>query len=57
MDLRNNGYFEKVVDGAAPGAPYYYRLEGRERPDPASRFQPEGVHGPSQVVDSAFRLA
>jgi maltooligosyltrehalose trehalohydrolase len=31
---------------------YRYVLDGRvERPDPASRFQPDGVHGPSEVVD------
>jgi len=36
-----------------PGTKYLYRLEGgRELPDPASRFQPEGVHGPSQLVDT-----
>ena len=34
---------------------YVYRLDGqKERPDPASRFQPQGVHGPSQVVDPRF---
>ncbi len=49
------GYFEAEVDGAAPGALYKYRLNGdTERPDPASRCQPQGVHGPSQVVDPAF---
>ncbi|HEY8715343.1 MAG TPA: malto-oligosyltrehalose trehalohydrolase, partial [Candidatus Acidoferrum sp.] len=33
-------------------ARYFYRFDdGRDRPDPASRFQPEGVHGPSQLVD------
>ena len=32
------------------GTRYLYRLDdGRELPDPASRFQPEGVHGPSQL--------
>ncbi|MGH9447186.1 MAG: malto-oligosyltrehalose trehalohydrolase, partial [Terriglobia bacterium] len=31
---------------------YRYVLDGhKERPDPASRFQPQGVHGPSQIVD------
>ena len=35
-----------------PGDRYWYRLDGdRTLPDPASRFQPEGVHGPSQVID------
>ena len=40
-----------------PGTRYFYVLDGeRRRPDPASRAQPEGVHGPSQVIDpSAFR--
>jgi maltooligosyltrehalose trehalohydrolase len=47
-----DGYFAAHVGGVAPGARYMYRLDGRDpRPDPASRFQPEGVHGPSEVVD------
>ena len=45
------GYWRARSD-AKPGMKYFYRLDGdRERPDPASRFQPEGVHGPSQIVD------
>jgi maltooligosyltrehalose trehalohydrolase len=42
---------------AAPGTRYLFRLpDGRELPDPASRFQPDGVHGVSAVVDTnAFR--
>lgn len=48
------GYHAAVVEGVEPGSRYLLRLDGRlERPDPASRFQPEGVHGPSQVVDPA----
>ncbi|GIV88761.1 MAG: malto-oligosyltrehalose trehalohydrolase [Chloroflexus sp.] len=44
-----------VVTEAPPGTRYRYRLDGqRERPDPASRCQPEGVHGPSAVVDHHF---
>ncbi len=40
---------------AAPGQLYTLRLDGGPpRPDPASRFQPQGVHGPSAVVDPAF---
>ncbi|MEW6681455.1 MAG: malto-oligosyltrehalose trehalohydrolase [Nitrospirota bacterium] len=47
-----DGYFEGLVADVAPGSRYWYVLDGRvERPDPASRFQPEGVHGPSEVVD------
>jgi maltooligosyltrehalose trehalohydrolase len=49
------GYHQAVAESVGPGAHYFYRLEGeKERPDPASRFQPEGVHGPSQVVDPRF---
>jgi maltooligosyltrehalose trehalohydrolase len=52
---RTRGYHEAVVEGVEPGTLYRYRLDGAlERPDPASRFQPEDVHGPSQVVDSHF---
>jgi maltooligosyltrehalose trehalohydrolase len=49
------GYYHGIVEGVAPGSLYQYRLDGeRERPDPASRFQPQGVHGPSQVMDIHF---
>ena len=41
---------------AWPRRPLLVRLDGdRLRPDPASRFQPDGPHGPSEVVDPAFR--
>jgi maltooligosyltrehalose trehalohydrolase len=52
------GYHAGRVDGAGAGTLYRFRLGGgRETvPDPASRFQPEGPHGPSMVVDpSAYR--
>jgi maltooligosyltrehalose trehalohydrolase len=46
------GYWETVVEGVFPGTLYFYSLDGeRERPDPASLFQPQGVHGSSQVID------
>lgn len=49
------GYFTGVVEGVAPGDAYVFRLDNDlERPDPASRSQPDGVHGPSRVVDPAF---
>jgi maltooligosyltrehalose trehalohydrolase len=49
------GYFSAVIAGMEPGCLYYYRLNGQQDfPDPASRFQPQGVHGPSQVVDPRF---
>jgi maltooligosyltrehalose trehalohydrolase len=50
-----NGYFRGDVRGVEVGDRYLYRLEdARELPDPASRFQPDGVHGASVVVDSGF---
>ena len=51
----DRGYHRAVVDGVANGARYAFRLEdgGAERPDPASRLQPDGVHGRSAVVDPA----
>jgi len=46
------GYHYGVAAEVEPGSLYFYLLDGRkERPDPASRHQPQGVHGPSQVVD------
>ncbi len=52
LERKECGYYEAVVQDVAPGTFYFYRLDGvRERPDPASRLQPAGVHGPSQVAD------
>jgi maltooligosyltrehalose trehalohydrolase len=51
LAAEGNGYFSGSVAGVAEGEQYLYLLDGETaRPDPASRFQPEGVHGPSQVV-------
>src|SRR5437763_12507034 len=53
-----DGYFRGFVAGAAAGARYRFRLDDEREafPDPASRFQPEGPHGPSEVVDpSGYR--
>lgn len=45
-------YFSGIAASMKAGDSYRYRLDGAaEFPDPASRFQPEGPHGPSQVVD------
>lgn len=47
-----DGYFEGLDPAGKPGDLYSYDFgDGRKLPDPASRFQPKGVHGPSQVVD------
>src|SRR5688500_18276970 len=53
-----NGYFSGRADGAHTGALYRFRLDGSEYlyPDPVSRCQPDGPHGPSQVIDpTTFR--
>ena len=50
------GVREAWIAGVRPGDRYSYRLDGALRPDPASRFQPEGVHGPSEVIDSGAYL-
>ncbi|MGA7561794.1 MAG: malto-oligosyltrehalose trehalohydrolase [Desulfobaccales bacterium] len=55
LEKVSRGYHYGVVPGVKPGTRYFYRLDGNnERPDPASKFQPEGVHGPSQVIDPHF---
>jgi maltooligosyltrehalose trehalohydrolase len=55
MQSSEHGYFYADVANISPGTLYRYRLDGKiERPDPASRFQPQGVHGPSQVLDNHF---
>ncbi len=55
LEHHERGYHRATVEGVEPGALYFYRMDGqKERPDPASRFQPHGVHGPSQVMDSRF---
>ncbi|MFO0841806.1 MAG: malto-oligosyltrehalose trehalohydrolase [Gemmataceae bacterium] len=47
-----NGYFSRLIE-VGPGTRYRYRLNGDGPlcPDPASRFQPEGPFGPSEVID------
>jgi maltooligosyltrehalose trehalohydrolase len=46
------GYWQATAEGVHPGTLYCYAIgDGIERPDPASSFQPKGVHGPSAVVD------
>jgi maltooligosyltrehalose trehalohydrolase len=50
--LDASGYYHAIDYHGAAGDLYKYRLDGAdEYPDPASRYQPEGVHGRSQVID------
>ena len=55
MTAEDEGYFSAVARDAGAGTLYRYRLDGGDSyPDPASRYQPEGPHGPSCVVDPSF---
>jgi maltooligosyltrehalose trehalohydrolase len=50
-----DGEFVATVPNIPEGTDYFYVLEGdRERPDPVSRWQPRGVHGPSRIVNPAL---
>ena len=55
MREEQQGWFELTTDAAKIGTHYRFRINGtQEVPDPASRFQPQDVHGPSQVIDPSF---
>jgi len=54
LEKADDGSFSGVVDELEPGALYMFSPDGEGPfPDPASRFQPRGVHGPSAFVDPA----
>jgi maltooligosyltrehalose trehalohydrolase len=55
IDMQKEGeYFSIEIETADQPIQYFFKPEGEEDyPDPASQSQPEGVHGPSQVVDNA----
>jgi maltooligosyltrehalose trehalohydrolase len=53
MTKDERGYHGADVE-CGEGTRYFYAVRGTDRPDPASRLQPEGVHGASEVVGRAF---
>ncbi|MEY2430141.1 MAG: maltooligosyltrehalose trehalohydrolase [Verrucomicrobiota bacterium] len=56
LEAEGDGYFSGLVTEAEPGMVYRFDLNGGLFPDPVSRFQPEGPHGPSEIVDpSGFK--
>src|SRR6185312_1624064 len=60
LEPEGNGYHSVLIPGIGDGDRYHIHLDDDRSgyPDPASRFQPEGPHGPSQVVDPGrFRWA
>ena len=53
LEAEASGYFSGLVPNARVGSRYKFKLDGGETcPDPASRFQPEGPHGWSEVIDA-----
>ncbi len=54
LNRERDGVWSATVAEARAGDRYVYVLDGeRRRPDPCSRYQPEGPHGPSEIVDGA----
>lgn len=52
MQKDKRGYWKATIKDFSPDHLYFYKLdEEKDRPDPASHFQPQGVHGPSQAID------
>lgn len=52
LTSEEQGYFSSLISSATAGTRYKFQLDRDElAPDPASRYQPEGPHGSSQVVD------
>ena len=53
MIRQEDGWWKTAVEEAGPGTDYAFVIDGAEPavPDPRSAFQPEGVNGPSRVVD------
>ena len=55
MKPEGRGYHAAILEQVTPGCDYVYRLDGNtERPDPASRWQPNGVHGASRIAGTPF---
>jgi maltooligosyltrehalose trehalohydrolase len=55
LEPQGRGYYRGRLSQVGPGARYFYSLgAGKDRPDPASRLQPQGVHGPSEAVATDF---
>lgn len=55
LERDEHGYWSTEIPDVKPATRYKYRIDGDQTlPDPASRWQPEGIHGPSAVASGAF---
>jgi malto-oligosyltrehalose trehalohydrolase len=55
MQQSDSGWFSVTIPGARSGTRYKFRIDDEiDVPDPASRFQPDDVHGPSEVIDPRY---
>jgi malto-oligosyltrehalose trehalohydrolase len=55
MERSDDGWFTRTIVGAGPGTRYKFRIDDEiDVPDPASRFQPGDVHGPSEVIGQTY---
>ncbi len=56
LEPSGKGYWKINLPDIPPGTRYFYEIGGERLPDPASHYQPDGVYGPSEVIDhSAFK--
>jgi malto-oligosyltrehalose trehalohydrolase len=51
LEKRPDGWVDFTTDEAQAGSRYRFSIDGERVPDPASRCNPQGVHGPSEVID------
>ncbi len=53
LEKKDGGWWGVAVENAGPGTDYAFLLNGESQalPDPRSQFQPQGVNGPSRVID------
>jgi 1,4-alpha-glucan branching enzyme len=52
MNSTSGGWYQLTVPGTCAGTLYSYVLpDGTQVPDPASRYQPQDVYGPSEIID------
>lgn len=56
MKLSDDGYWTAAIDGLSAGARYGYALDSSAQvlPDPAARFQPDGPHGLSELIETHY---